>query len=468
MKEALDPVVEMAEAPIGRLLLKFSIPTIAMMLVNGLYNTIDQVFIGHGMGTVGIAAVTAAFPLMLLSVAIGSLFGAGATTLISISLGAGRAEEARSLLGQAFAASILAAAVIALLTLAFMSPVLRLLGATPALLPFARRYLSIVSIGFLFQIPSMATGGSLRAQGRPRAAVIAVICGVAVNAALAPLFIFGFHAGLAGAAAATVTAQAVVFVLTLTFIQGGKSRLRIMKSAMRPRAAAVGKMVTLGAPAALANIIQLAVFAVANTSIAAYGGDLGIAMVGIVNSLYRLFSFPVEGITQGAQALWGYNHGAGKPARVRSITFHAMAWATAVSVLCTLLIELFPRGFVSLFNASDAQFLRLGSHGLAIFFLGFFAYGARSVSAQFFQSVGRPAEATVLLLGRNVLLIAGMIVLPRWLALDGVLWAGSASEILTAAISVPLLARGLRNRYYRPHAGTGRQGADCGGREAPP
>jgi MATE family, multidrug efflux pump len=439
----VNAVVEMGQAPIGRLLLKFSLPTIAMMLVNGLYNTIDQVYIGQGMGTVGIAAVTAAFPLMLLSVAIGSLLGAGATTLISISLGAKRETEAASVLGQAFAVSMLAAVAVASLTFLFMSPVLRLLGATDMLLPYARRYLSIVAFGFLFQVPSMATGGSLRAQGRPRAAVLSVVSGVAVNAALAPLFIFGFHGGLGGAAAATVTAQAVVLVLTLMLIQGRKSRLRIMKNAMKPRAAVVGKMAVLGAPAALANVIQLAVFAVANTSIAAYGGELGIAMVGIVNSLYRLFSFPVEGITQGAQALWGYNHGAGKPERVKSITFHALAGGTAVSILCMLLIELFPQGFVSLFNAGDPQFLRLGAHGLEVFFLGFFAYGLRSVSAQFFQSIGRPAETMVLLLGRNVLLIAGMIILPRWLALDGVLWAGSASEILTAAVSVPILARGL-------------------------
>jgi putative MATE family efflux protein len=434
----------MGEAPISRLLVKFSLPTIAMMVVNGLYNTIDQIYIGQGMGTVGIAAVTAAFPVMLMSVAVGSLFGAGATTLISISLGAGREEEARSLLGQAFAASLLAAVGIIALTFLVMTPVLRLLGATPALLPLARRYLSIVAIGFLFQIPSMTVSGSLRAQGRPRASMTSVVIGVVANAALAPLFIFGLHGGLAGAAAATVVAQGFVLLLTCAFIQGGKSRLRIALSAMGLKARAIGRMAAIGAPAALSNVIQLAVFAVANSSIAAYGGALGIAMVGIVNSLYRLFSFPVDGITQGAQALWGYNYGAGKPARVRSITFHALAAGTGVSIACTLLIELFPRGFVSLFNASDPRFLQLGAHGLAIFFLGFFSYGLRVVSAQFFQSVGRPAETVVLLLGRNLLLIAGMIILPRWLALDGVLWAGSASEVLTAAVSVPLLARGLR------------------------
>jgi len=440
----MSSLAEMGRTPVGPLLLKFSLPTIAMMLVNGLYNTIDQIYIGHGMGTVGLAAVTAAFPVMLLSVAIGSLLGAGSSTLISISLGAGREEEARSLLGQALVVSILAAAGLTALTLLFMTPVLRMLGATDALLPFARGYLGIVAVGFLFQIPSMAIGGSLRSQGRPRAAMASVLTGVLINAALAPLLIFGFHCGLAGAAWATVTAQAVVLALTIALIEGRKSRLRINRKAMKPRAAAMGRMASIGAPAALANVIQLAVFGVANASIAAYAGALGIAMVGIVNALYRLFSFPVEGITQGAQALWGYNYGAGKLDRVRSVTLHALAGGTAISVICTLAIEIFPRGFIALFNAQEPGFLLLGAHGLSIFFLGFAAYGMRSVSAQFFQAVGRPGETAILLLGRNVLLIAGMALLPRWLGLDGVLWAGSASELLSAAVSVPLLLQGMR------------------------
>ncbi len=445
----------MGEAPVGSLLFKFSLPTVAMMVVNGLYNTIDQIFIGHSMGTAGMAAVTAAFPVMLLSVAVGSLFGAGASTLISISLGAGREQEARSLLGQAFVTSIFAAAGLAALTFFFMTPVLLLLGATDSLLPLTRQYLGIVSAGFLFQIPSMAAGGSLRSQGRPRAAMMSVISGVIVNAGLAPVFLFGFHWGLAGAAGATVAAQAVVLALTLILIQGRRSRLRISRGAMRLRAASIGRMMIIGAPAALTNIIQLAVFGVANASIAAYGGALGIAMVGIVNALYRLFSFPVDGITQGAQALWGYNFGAGKPKRVISVTLHALAWSTAICILCTVTIELFPKSFVSLFTTKDPRFLILGAHGLSIFFLGFFSYGFRSVSAQLFQSIGRPVETVVLLLGRNVLLILGMVILPRWLALDGVLWAGSTSELLSAAVSVPFLVWGFRGirggrRWTRP------------------
>jgi len=169
-----DNITEMGEAPIGRLLVKFSLPSIAMMVVNGLYNMIDRVFIGQGIGTDGIAAVTAAFPLMLVAVAVGGLFGVGSSTLISIALGSRREEEARSVLGQAFLASSLAAVMVVGAIHLVMTPVLRLLGATDGLLPLARNYLSIVLVGFLFQIPSMGIGGSLRSQGRPRAAMLTV------------------------------------------------------------------------------------------------------------------------------------------------------------------------------------------------------------------------------------------------------------------------------------------------------
>jgi len=223
-----------------------------------------------------------------------------------------------------------------------------------------------------------------------------------------------------------------------------KIRLKIEWGRMRPRLATIGQMAAIGVPIAVQNLIQTAVFGVANARIAAYEGRLGVAAIGIVGAVYVLFSFPVEGIVQGAQALWGYNYGAGRLDRVRSVTVLVLAWSTAAGALFTLVIELFPRAIVSLFNTSDPRLLALGAHGLAIFFLGFFLFGLNWAAAQFFQAVGRPAKTALLLLGRNLLLIAGMSMLPRWLALDGVLWAGPASDLLTAVLSGALLAWGLR------------------------
>jgi putative MATE family efflux protein len=440
----MDSIVEMGTAPIGRLLVKYSLPTIAMMVVNGIYNMIDRIFIGQGMGTEGIAAVTAAFPLMLVSVAVGCLFGIGSSTLISIALGEKREREARLLLGQAFAASFVAAVAVAAATYMVMTPILRLLGAGSALLVPARTYLTIILIGFLFQIPMMAVGGSLRCQGRPKAAFLTVVSGVAVNILLAPIFIFALHWGLQGAAWATVAGQAVGLGLTLVLIQDRKSALRIERPIVRLRPAMIGRMMVIGAPVCVVNLMQTGVFAVANASVAAYGGGLGIAMVGIVNTVYMLASFPVQGITLGAQAIWGYNYGGGRYDRVRSVTLHAITWCTGVSFLFTAVVELFPRAFVAIFNTSDPGLLNLGAHGLSVFFLGFGLFGLSAVAAQFFQSIKRPAPTALLLIARNALLIAAMALLPRWFELEGVLYAGPVTDVLTALLSGVLLMMGMR------------------------
>ncbi|HUX12858.1 MAG TPA: MATE family efflux transporter [Spirochaetia bacterium] len=440
----MNNVSEIGKAPIGRLLLKFSLPTIAVMLLNGLYNVIDRIFVGQGLGTQGIAAVTAAFPLMLVSIAVGGLLGVGSSTLISIALGEKKNAEARSILGQTFSVTIAAAVVVAAATFLVMTPALRLLGASGRLLPMAREYLSIILLGFLFQIPSMGIAGALRCQGRPRASMAATAAGVVVNALLAPLFIFGFHWGLAGAAWATVASQAVAFVITVALIQDRKNLLRIEVTSLQPAPATIGRIAFIGAPVGIVNLIQTGVFAVANGSVAVYGGGLGIAMVGIVNTVYLFASFPVQGISQGAQAIWGFNYGAGNYARVRALLWMVLGYSTAVSLLLTGVIEFFPRTLVSVFISRDAKLLSLGAHGLSIFFLGFVLFGLNAATAQFFLAIGKPAHATLLLVTRNGLLIAGMVILPRWLGLDGVLFAGPASDILTAALSGVLLKRGLR------------------------
>lgn len=444
-----DTISTMGEGSVGRLLVRFSLPTIAMMAVNGLYNVIDRIYIGQGIGTLGIAAVTLTFPLALVAVAVGGMIGAGASTLISIALGADRVREARSLLGQAFAVSLAASVVLIAAGQLVMEPALRLLGATNELLPASREYLAVILVGFLFQIPSMAIGGSLRSQGRPRASVISVATGIAVNAALAPLFIFALHWGLAGAAWATVIAQATVFAMTIALTQNRGSQLKVEAWALRPSLRDLKRMAAIGFPVAAQNLIQIAVFGVANASVASYGGGVGIAMVGIVTSIYLLASLPVEGIGMGAQALWGYNWGAKRLDRVRSVTAHALAWSIGMSALFTAAIELFPRTFVAFFNGSDPELVELGSRGLSIFFLAFFLFGLSWVAAQFFQSVGRPAETTALLLGRNLLLIAAMILLSRLLGLEGVMWAGPASDLLTAIASAVLLIVGTRRLTRR-------------------
>jgi putative MATE family efflux protein len=446
----MDKVQEMGEAPLGRLLLKFSLPSIAIMLVNGLYNFIDRIFIGQGMGTDALAAVTAGFPMMLVAQGIGSLLAAGAGTLISIAVGAGKRDEASTVLGQAFSAALAASVPVMAASWIFMDPILRLFGTTEAIMPLARTYIGIVTIGFVFQIVSMATANSLRAQNRPRSAMVATVSGTVLNAILAPLFIFGFKMGIAGAAWATVAAQALSCALTLAFIQGKGSSLRIESRNLAPRARTVASIAKLGSSLFLVNILGLGMLLVANTSMSKFGGATALAAIGIINTLSNLLAFPIIGITQGASALWGYNFGAGKIDRVRRLTSIVLAWTTAFGLAATAAIELLPRAFVAVFNASDPALVELGSRGMTVFMLTFFTFGLQATTASLFIAIGKATQGGVLYILRQVLMTAAMAVLPLFMGIEGVYWSGPLTDVACTLIAGFVLASGLRTLAAAP------------------
>lgn len=434
----------MGEAPLGRLLLKFSIPAIAMMVVNGLYNFIDRVFIGQGMGTDALAAVTAGFPMMIIAMAVGALFSVGTSTLVSMAMGKGDRGRARSVLGQGFAASLVSSVLVSILGYIFMDPLLRAFGTTASIMPMAREYLGVVMIGFALQVSSMTVLSSLRAQNKPNQAMVATVSGTALNAVLAPLFIFVFHWGVAGAAWATVIAQAFAAALTYIFVQSKDSVLRIEAHWLRPRASTLAEMLKLGVPIAIVQALSLVLLVVANNSMARLGGAEGLAIIGIVNALSQLCVFPLMGIVQGAQALWGYNYGAGKLDRVRGLLGLAIAWTSALGLAITILVEVFARQLVSAFNPHDSALIALGTRGIAIFMITFFTAGLQFTVSMYFMAVGKAKEGGLLFLARNVLAIAGMGFLPLVMGIEGVYWSGPAVDIIVTAISAFMFAAELR------------------------
>jgi putative MATE family efflux protein len=446
----MDQVSEMGEAPLGRLLLKFSLPSIAIMLVNSLYNFIDRIFIGQGMGTDALAAVTAGFPMMLVAEGIGALLSVGSATLISIAMGAKKRDDAVSVLGQSFSLAITSAIPIMAASWLFMDPILKLFGTTDTIMPLARTYIGIITIGFVFQIVSMAIANSLRAQNRPRSAMVATVSGTALNAILAPLFIFVFKWGIAGAALATVAAQAFSCILTLLFIQERKSLLRIEFKYLALRLATVTSITKLGLPLLFVHILALVMLIVANNAMARFGGATALAAIGIINTLSNLLGFPVMGITQGAGALWGYNYGADKIERVKRLTFIVLAWTTLISLACTAVIELFPRAFIAAFNGSDPQLIALGSHGMVIFMLTFFTAGLQFTTANFFMAIGKAAQGGILYVLRQSLMIAGMALLPALMGIEGIYWSGPITDIVCTIVSGAILVLGLRR--LRPAA----------------
>ncbi len=432
----VDKIQEMGEAPLGRLLLKFSIPAIAMMVVNGLYNFIDRVFIGQGMGTDALAAVTAGFPMMIIAMAVGSLFSVGTSTLVSIAMGKGDRGRARSVLGQGFAASLVSSILVTIVGWIFMEPLLRAFGTTAAIMPMAREYLGVIMLGFAFQVPAMAVSGSLRAQNRPNQAMLATVSGTVLNAILAPLFIFAFHWGVGGAAWATVIAQALAASLTFAFIQRRDSTLRIEAHWLAPRAATMAEMLKLGLPIALVQALSLVMLVVANNSMSRLGGAEALAVIGIVNALSQLCIFPLMGIVQGAQALWGYNYGAGRLDRVKGLLGLALGWTTGLGIVITVAVEIFTRQLVSAFNPHDPTLIALGTRGIAVFMITFFTAGLQFTASMYFMAVGKAREGGLIFLARNILGIAGMGLMPLAMGIDGVYWSGPAVDLLVSALAV--------------------------------
>ena len=431
----MDKSEAMGQKPIGRLLAEFSLPAMAGMLISALYSLVDRVFIGRGAGVDGIAAVTAAFPVMMIGMAIGLLFSTGARSLAAIAMGQGDRNKAEEYVSRSTGAAFILAALSSLACWIAADPLLSFFGATKGISADARSYLGWILLGAPLQAAQMSAASALQAQGRPRSSFAVMLIGTMVNAALAPLFIFGFGLGVSGAGIAVAISEAVSLAATLAFVLGRKSAVRLRGSFMLPAPGSLGDVARIGLPIFLVQLLGCATMIVANNSIKPFGGELGLAVVGVVTTVANVLGFPLFGITNGAQALWGYNYGARKWTRVRRISFLAFIWTFAIAAFSEAAMVAAPGFFIRLFS-SDPAFLALGSKSLAVFLAAFILAPLETVPASYFQSTRRPFPAGVLMLSHNLVMILSMLVLPRYIGLMGVLVSGPLSDIVAGSIGL--------------------------------
>jgi putative MATE family efflux protein len=436
----MDRSKSMGTEPIGSLLFQFALPTTASMLVSALYSLVDRIFIGRGVGVEGIAAVTAAFPFMVVGMAIGLLFAVGARSLSSVALGRGEADRAVEAISRASGAAFMATAAFSLAAWCFAGPLLALFGASARVAAEARPFLGLTLIGLPFESATMAVAASLQVQGRPRASFLVNLAGTILNAGLEPLFIFGLGWGLGGAAGATAIAQAASLALAIIVVQAPSSSIKLDPARLLPKAGILGELAAIGAPVFLVNLVSTAVLVVANRAIAPYGGDLALAVIGVVNTVGMVVSYPLYGITNGAQPLFGYNYGARKWGRLERLSILVAAWTSALAILAELVSVLWPAALIGLFNA-DAALVAMGSRALRIYMAAFALFPLAQLPAVYFQSTGRPLYAGILMLGKSVAMIAAMIVLPRYLGLEGVYWSGPAADLFAALLGSAFLAK---------------------------
>jgi len=444
--DQMDQTKQLEEASIPRLLIRFSIPGIVGMLVNALYNIVDRIFVGRGVGSLGIAGTTVAFPIMLITMAFSMLIGIGASSLISIRLGQKKQAEAELIAGNAVVMLLLIAIIFSGSLLAVLNPLLNLLGTSADVLPYARDYLRIILLGTVFVTLSFGVNNFIRAEGNPRIAMYTMLIGAVFNVALDYLLIFIIPLGIKGAAWATNISQAISCLWVLSYFFSGKGLLKVQKKNFQLDKRIMEKIFIMGLPPFAMQLVNSLQQVILVKSLSVYGGDLAISAMGIIFSVSTILVMPVIGINQGAQPIIGYNYGARNYARVKEALKDAILGATLVVVTGYVLVRSFPQQIIGLFNKNDVELIALGVHGLLTFFSFLPVIGFQIVCANYFQAVGKPKQATFLNLSRQLLLfIPTLLILPRFWGLEGIWWTAPVADLGSCILTGTWIFHELRN-----------------------
>lgn len=447
----MDRSKQLGEERISKLIIKFSIPAIIGMLVNALYNVIDRIYIGHGVGSLGIGGITVSFPIMLILMAFSMLIGVGANSLVAIRLGQDRKEEAEGIFGNAFVLLVISSLALTIIGLIFMEPFFKLMGTSDQILPYALDYMRIILLGSVFQSIGMGMNNFIRSEGSPKTAMNTMLIGAITNIILDPIFIFVFKLGMKGAAIATIISQAVSAIWVLSYFIGGKSFLKIKLSSMKLRFDYVSKFLALGAAPFAMQVASSVLNFIMNKGLNTYGGDVAVSGMGIVNSVVTLLIMPIFGINQGMQPIIGYNYGARKFDRVKQAYRMGVLFATVIVVIGWVATRLFPEQLVYLFNKEDPDLISFGVKAIKRNLVFLPVIGFQIVSSNYFQAIGKPKHSALLGLSRQVLiLIPALIILPKFFGLDGLISAGPLADItstLLTGIFIILEMRKLDNLH---------------------
>ena len=436
-------------APVGGLISKFAIPAIISMLVSALYNIVDQIFIGQGVGMLGNAATNVAFPVTTIATALALLLGIGGASNYNLEMGAGREKKASSIAGTALSTLLITGAILALAVLLFLRPLLGLFGATTDVMPYAVDYLGITAVGLPFYVLSIGGNHIVRADRSPTYSMTCVLTGAVINTILDPLFIFGFGWGIKGAAWATVIGQVVSGILVIIYF--GKFRKMYLETGMlKPSVECLKAIVSLGMASCINQIAMAIVQIVMNNILRYYGGlsvygsDIPIACVGVISKVNQVFMAICIGISQGCQPIWGFNYGAKKYDRVRLAYRYSVTACTAIATVFFLCFQLFPHQIVSIFGTGSDLYFQFAERYLKIFMFMTFANGIQPMSSGFFTSIGKAKLGIVMSLTRQVLFLLPLIVIfSLIMGIDGVMYAGPIADAAALALAILFARREL-------------------------
>jgi putative MATE family efflux protein len=433
---------QMGEESIGKLLVRFSVPATAGMLVMATYNIVDTIFVGM-LGSKAIAALSVAFPFQMLlgAVAIGT--GVGAASLISRSLGSGDSSQATRAVGQVIGLSLIYGFIVAIFGFTYLDPLLELFGATADIIDLTAEYVLVITTGSVMFFLIMGLNNVVRAVGHPQLSMKVMIISALTNIILDPIFIFTFGMGVRGAAVATVLAKIVGVAMMLHFFLSGSSEIKITLNCLKPCLQTIRKIYVIGFPAMVLQISTNLSLIIANNILSAYG-HLPIAALGLIFRLFMFALMPVIGVSQGLMPIIGYNYGAGKMERIREALVKGTLVSTVIVTMFGALYFTWPLTFLGIFS-NEQELLILAARALRIMVIMFPVIGAQVVFSTYFQAAGRGLPSLLLSILREVLLfIPFLLFFSAYFGLDGVWFSRPASDLLAFLFTFYLITRELK------------------------
>ena len=456
IKAAPDAASRLGTEPVGKLLFRFSLPAVAGMLVNALYNVVDRIFVGQGVNEIALGGLSLVLPVMTIALAFAMLFGIGAANMISIRLGQGRRQDAENALNHCFFLLLVTGVIMTIIGLIFLEQILSLLGAQEdsEALDYARSYMRIILYGSTFSLVGFGFSHCTRAQGFPTMTMFAMILGAVLNTILDPIFIFVFKWGVQGAAWATIISQAASAAWVLRFNLGKKAVIKLRLKTFKPSFAIVKQIMAFGSAQFLLQFTMSGVQLVYNKSMGWYGaaalgvkgGDIALSGMNIVGAINMLILMPIFGINQGAQPILGYNYGAKQYARALRAYLLAVAAASVICVTGFALAELFPEGLISIFTSGGSgALMNFAPRAMRIMLIMLPAAGFQIVSTNFFVVTGRPKISIFLsMLRQCLILIPCMLIFGKVWGLWGVVYAAPFSDACALFITGAMIFFELR------------------------
>lgn len=423
---------------ITKLLAEFSWPAVAGMVIHSCYNIVSRIFIGNAgdaAGLNGLAALTVSFPMMIIMFSVAGLCGLGGSSLYSIKLGEKKYDEAEKILGISMVIVTLLSLILAAAFYLNLEPLLIYFGASDTILPYAKAYMTVILIGNVFGGLSFTVNAFVRADGSPSTAMFTMIIGALFNIIFTPLFIYVFNWGMTGAGLATVGGQILTMTWVICYFLGNKSNTKITPKIFKIEFPLLKRIVAMGIPPFVMQLINSLIMLVINRSLIIYGGDIAMSAMGIIHSIQTILLMPIVGISQGAQPIIGYNFGAGSLSRVAETVKKAAFFATISVFTFYIILRIFPVQAMSLFSP-NRELQELGAHCMNIWFLAFPIVGIQIIGSNYFQAVGKVIPSLILTVTRQLIfLIPAMLIFPMFWGFDGLLYAAPTADVLATLVT---------------------------------